>query len=195
MPLHINEKEGLGDFNSASVYGASYHLRTVLTVQYSPYPKEVISVCLQSVIRTGIKPSLGFTTGDFSLANTYRVPSDTKPRPSTAPSYSANTLASQNSPVNCTIVLKGSEWMIDLPEVTQQSSDAQLLAQICGQVQRTLQQATKGVRASLFLYLLFRPASGRVQNVDSDRLRAPGGSWSMYSQSLGAEWQISVKAY
>lgn len=85
--------------------------------------------------------------------------------------------------------------MIDLPEVTQQSSDAQLLAQICGQVQRTFQQAMQGVRASLFLHLLFRPASGRVQNVGSDRLRAPGGSWSMYSQSLGAEWQISVKAY
>ena len=69
--IYINEKKGFGDFNSASVCGASYPLRTMLSVQYDPYPKELISICLESGIRTGIKPSVGFVTADFNLANTY----------------------------------------------------------------------------------------------------------------------------
>lgn len=70
VPFYVNEKKGFGDFNSASVYGASYPLRTMLSVQYDPHPKELVSICLESVIGTGIKPSVGFITADFNLANT-----------------------------------------------------------------------------------------------------------------------------
>ena len=59
----------------------------------------------------------------------------------------SDTLASQNTPVNCMMVFHGSEYLIDLPEVSQKSSEAQLLGQICGQVQRAFQRAIQDVRS------------------------------------------------
>lgn len=86
----------------------------MLSVQNNPYPQELISICLESVIRNGMKP---WARGTFVFSNT---------------------LTSQNDPVKCMIVLSGSGWLIDLA-VTENSNAAQLLPQIGGQVQCTFQ--------------------------------------------------------